>query len=739
MTRHLTWLLPLLIWGCSTPSDDEPETVLLDLAADLDQADILSEREFLDIGTPEARAFLTRGWSWNEKGKGGTTFVWGFRHSSDLDFFLAGERPLELHFRCIPYRQTDGSIDGVAISVNGKPVDEVALQRGWQEYELVISADSLRAGVNRLAFHYLWTTGEAGTGQDNDKRQVGVAWDWIRFPGLGAEQPTGDVESGVLELTPGSRVDFFFAATADAELVIDSVEQIDEGELEISTLTDSDRGPRLLAIPDAGLSDHQPLRWHLGAESGLVRLRLQSRGRYEVSRPRVFVSERAATTPDALATRPLSVPRTDPPLILLYLIDTLRADHLSISDYLRETTPGLSSLVTNAVVFEDAIAQSSWTKPTVASLLTGHLPWMHGAQDVQDALSGAFTPLAAHLQDAGFRTGAFSANGYVSETFGFDHGFDHFALMAGFDAPSGQVQAEALRWLAGQDDASGVFLYIHTIDPHAPYDPADPFRASFADDGIEPDVGTIGFMRALAHEKQPPKPTTIENLIDLYDAEIAANDQQLAEMIEALKSQNLYDSSLIIVVSDHGEEFFDHGSWTHGRTLHREVLNVPLVIKFPNSWGAGGRVRDTVQQIDLLPTLLDYLELSQPDELPGQSLLCAIQQSIADAYLSCGTSEPRPVFASVHYHHNHQVGVVLGDWKLLIRGISGLNRQARLFNRRQDPDELDNLADQYPVRVGYLTTLIRREMQRRPQEVGSEQVELDEETAERLEALGYLN
>ena len=347
--------------------------------------------------------------------------------------------------------------------------------------------------------------------------------------------------------------------------------------------------------------------------------------------------------------------------------------------------------------------------------------------------------MAIHLQNSGFATGAFSANGNISKIFGFHHGFDHFRLMGQFDAPATAVQAEALAWLADQDTAQGVFLYAHTIDPHAPYFPTKRLHSSTGSTPTVELVGTVPFMRRLAKSSDEPDPALVQELVDMYDEEIRVNDQELERLIEDLKGRGLFDRSLIMVVSDHGEEFQDHGSWTHGRTLHQEVLHVPLLIKFPHNWAAGQRVTETVQQIDLLPTVLDYLSLPRPAELPGKSLLCSIQQTGSQGSRPCETDQPRPSFSSVHYHHNHWVGVTLGDWKLILKGTRRLDREAKLFRRDLDPDEQRNLADRYPVRVGYLATLIRAEMNHRPLAANSKPVELDAETRHRLEALGYLN
>lgn len=748
MNRCPVWLALLLTLGCDSPTRDPGTLWVADLTAQLERAEVLTEIGFLDIGIPETRPFLGQGWSWNEEEESGTTFVWGTRHSSEIHFFLAESRPLRLRLRCKPYRKEASSVDSLSIAVNGETLERLLLRRGWQEYDLLLPAESLQSGINRMAFEYHWTRGPVPAERAR-RRLVGVAWDWIRFPEIDTRQRPSSARDQTLTLTTGSQVDFYFDAPGETTLVIEDLRHtgFDSATLEISALAEGEDEPVLRRIegsPTPGnesMSLVSELRFPLTAMAGLVRLRFLAGGDFELSRPRILTAAVPDPVPDehpALSVPP-AIPRVRPSLVLLYVIDTLRADHLSSYRYGRDTTPGLALLEMDSVVFEDALAHSSWTKPSTASILTGHLPWSHGAERKEDALSGEVRSLSHYLAEDGYPTAGFSANGNVSEVFGFHHGFDHFSLMGRFDAPATEVQAEALRWLGDRQGTDSAFLYAHTIDPHAPYVSTQRFYSDTAAGATGDRVGTVPFMRELARSRTEAEPALVQELIDLYDEEIAFNDRQLAALIETLKSQGLYDNALILVASDHGEEFYDHGNWTHGRTLHHEVLQVPLMIKFPGSWGAGSRITDTVQQVDILPTILEYLALPRSRELPGSSLLCSVQQTLSKQDLDCETRQPRPVFSSVHYFNNHWMGVTQGDWKLILRGANRLDREAQLFNRRVDPEERVNLADLNPLRVGYLASLIREEMRNRPIDGASRSVELDEETRQRLEALGYLN
>lgn len=755
MKRISALLSLLLVWGCARPSTETTETIVLDLVDRFDDAAAFSETGRIDIGTPQARPHLTRNWSWSEKDGAGTSFVWGGPGASEIAFFTDGSRPLTVRFRCLPYREADGHLGTMAVSLNSAPLAPIGLQDGWREYELELTADRVQPGVNRLMFEYRWSSEMPQTEDERRGRRVAVAWDWIDFSVVDGGSPEADTGLDLLRLAPGSRVDYFFEAPTDAELVVETIVQKGEGNGTIVISSMQDGRPRQRLLEFDGWHRGEPIqgrrrqhrslplrnppnRWPVVTAGGLVQLSLESTGIFELSAPRVVSKTPRVGSEIPTEIRPDSTPLEAPPLVLLYVIDAFRADHLGSINIADERTPGFATFVQDAVVFEKALAQSSWTKPTVASILTGQPPWTHGAQDAKDTLSADLDTLPERMRQIGYRTAAFSANGFISETFGFHHGFDHFTLMSDHDASAVELHGEAISWLANQLDHP-VFLYLHSIDPHTPYDPAEPFRSRFLSEPVDNEIGSVAHIEGMARSRRQPEPAELEAIRHLYSAEIAYADQQFSLLVDELKTMNLYDPSLIVVMSDHGEEFYEHGSWTHGRTLHPEVLDVPLLIKFPHSWGAGIRIPDQVQQIDLLPTLEDLLEMAPSVSLPGHSLLCAVQQAATGDNLECRTSRDRPLFSSVDYYNSHWSAVTLGDWKLILPGVERLTGDGRLYDRRADRAEQIDLARDYPVQVGYLTSLIRRERRLRSLPLETEQVELDAETEERLRALGYLD
>ena len=299
------------------------------------------------------------------------------------------------------------------------------------------------------------------------------------------------------------------------------------------------------------------------------------------------------------------------PLVVIYLVDTLRADHTTPYGYARDTTPELAKFAKDAVVFESAVAQASWTKPSVASLFTSLLPGRHRAVQLRDSLDPGHVTLAEMLQGKGYATGAAIANSIIYlQGVNFDQGFDFFDGIHGAEKrPSKMVEAAgvvdgALEWLDERRGFPG-FLYVHTVDPHVPYTPPPPYDRMY-----EPHP-------AADHNAVDPRvdyrePADRDRFVAQYDGEIAYGDREFGRFIGEIKKRGLYDRALIVFMADHGEEFQDHGGWLHGRSVFDELIRIPLIVKFPQQRDAGRRIAQQVQEVDILPTILESLGLPVP-------------------------------------------------------------------------------------------------------------------------------
>lgn len=442
------------------------------------------------------------------------------------------------------------------------------------------------------------------------------------------------------------------------------------------------------------------------------------------------------------------------PPIIVYLMDTLRADKVGALGSNQGLTPAIDAFAAGATVFEDAIAQAPWTKPSVASIFTGQFPRVHRIVTMAGVLPDSALTLAELFQQHGYATGAVVTNGLVDADFGFDQGFDHFVRehgrapdvpgLTGFRADKPAIdsdiaQAAVWPWLdalgprSGQAADAPFLLYVHVLDPHTPHFPPKPFFDRFVPELDRTDLGSMESVRAmdeLAKRGERPDARERAQLETLYDAEIAHNDYQFGLFLDELRRRGIYDEALIVLVSDHGEAFWEHGQRGHGKGLWEELLRIPLIVKAPHQ-ERPQRVTALAQHVDLLPTFADYAGIPRPPGLHGESLRGPIE--LGDR---ARTGAPPVLGVS---HGANGTAIRQGRWKLVKH--AGPDRPLELYDLEVDPDETRNLARDHPIQVRYLLEEVARIEARTagPAAVSrpEERAMSAEKTAE-LRALGYL-
>jgi arylsulfatase A-like enzyme len=459
------------------------------------------------------------------------------------------------------------------------------------------------------------------------------------------------------------------------------------------------------------------------------------------------------------------------PNVLIYTIDTLRADHASVYGYGRDTTPFLKKLGASGIVFNDCQAQATWTKASIASLMTSLYSFTHGIVNDVDTIPNSTTTIAEQLRASGYVTASIVSNPFVGRATGLDRGFDYMleypvVLRERTEAADRGTDSAALNkvvfpWLERHHDEP-FFLYAHATDPHAPYRPPPPFDAKFADpaenaafdrsySGFENSRqygGGAIFNREACVKAGLNPDKFIHEAIDRYDGEILHNDHSLELLVNKLKELGVLQNTLIIVISDHGEEFWDHGWTAHGQSLYQELAHCVFVMWNPRLLPTPRRINDPVQLIDVMPTVLDLLGLRIPQIVEGQSL----------APLMRGQAFQRrnPVMTSRFAHPGAQpdgpirenrtdsFALIDAKWKLIYRDKAakvGLNR-VELYDRVTDRAERRNVAEQHPREVERLMTEVGNwiNAQNKVRVVlghGGKST-LDRQTIERLRSLGYL-
>jgi arylsulfatase A-like enzyme/tetratricopeptide (TPR) repeat protein len=392
--------------------------------------------------------------------------------------------------------------------------------------------------------------------------------------------------------------------------------------------------------------------------------------------------------------------------VLLITMDTTRADRLGCYGYKRARTPNLDGLAAKGVEFLNVYCQAPLTTPSHCSILTGTYPLYHQVHNNGSyILSSEVVTLAEALKDKGFATAAFVSSFTVDSRFGLDQGFevydDRFAESQAFKALNSERKAEKTfepfsRWL-GQNQAQPFFCWVHFYDPHLPYDPPAPFNIEFAD--------------------------------SLYDGEIAYMDEYIGKTIEALREKNILAKTLVILAGDHGEAFGEKVEAGHGVFLYDGTMKVPLIFYAENYLPSGLVIRPRVRLIDIMPSVLDMLNIPVNKDVQGVSLLPYISGKKKDDL----SSYIETYFPRENYGWSELIGLVDGEWKYIKAP------KEELYNLEADPEETRN-------EIGQANKVALEKRARLEDVIGkyssgitAEKKELTAEEREKLRSLGYVS
>ncbi len=472
---------------------------------------------------------------------------------------------------------------------------------------------------------------------------------------------------------------------------------------------------------------------------------------------------------------------TTPQGVIVFLHDTLRRDHLDAYGYGRETAPVLSQLASEGVRFADTIAQATWTKVAVPSILSSLYPASHGIVGPPDRLPSSATTLAEVFRRAGYATFQTSAVSFTGKLSNLHQGVEVMHERASIDNDDlGHSSAKTARtyvdrFLTWLDDHHDVpfFAFIHVFDPHSPFEPYPPYdllwasptgkeehearlekvQETFGDNLRVRDGNRFGppeFPNQSELEEADVDPDVhVSHELDWYDGSIRGMDAEIARLLEGLAERGVADNTLLAFLSDHGEEFLDHGWHWHGNTVYGEILNVPLVLWWPGVIPSGMVVEEMVELIDLMPTLLELSGIAAPDEAQGQSLLPVLVN--ADDPASLGWVQ-RPAFSERKRMPSRrerapydvdQYSVVWDGWKL-VRNVDPPegHPEYELYNHVEDPINHHDVSAAHPEIVERL----KEQLADRLRYAEARKLPSDEDAIEglspdelrRLRSLGYV-
>lgn len=691
--------------GCRSlePPPKPPALREWPLAARLAQAELRSDGFDLAF-VVERRLLLWPGWQ-SPKREAGALTVLAQRRDAEtrLPFFSRAAKTLTLRAQCLPPLRRLG----VAVLLNGKAAGHFETTAAAAEFRVPLPEALQVEGDNTLTLRL---------DRAPAKGEAPLALTQLSVSG-GDGIATPSADGGALLVPPHASAGF--ALPARAGLAHEA--RVAAGRLAVRYETDAGATTLSESVP-AGT-----VRLALPPATGYARLVLANPGTtpLRIEAPAIV----------GLPALPAALPAAalgGHPSVVIFLTDTLRADRLGAYGYEQPTSPAFDAFARESILFEDAWAHAPWTRPTVASIFTGLHPSTHGAGGFDRALGGGFTTLAEYFRKAGYRTGAVVSNHVVSQRFGFAQGFDVWndgeKRRYGFSAK--EAVERALRFVdAGPQP---FFLYVHTMEPHVPYEPSDEDWAPFHAKGVARRPSLPILMK-------PKGPAEIAYLETLYLGEILGNDHAFGSLIDALRARGRLDDTLVAFVADHGEEFGDHGGHGHGHTLYRELTRVPLAVRLPKAARGGVREMQPVAQVDLLPTLLSLASLAAPELREGRDL--------SSLFLGRGAPGEAPELVSeTRFGKADKSALRIGSLKLIVnddpRVYGELDGPVELYDLDRDPGEHENRAAREPIAVQYLRARLEelRASQKRAAELlhGGAKVELSDEDRNELRALGYV-
>ena len=440
------------------------------------------------------------------------------------------------------------------------------------------------------------------------------------------------------------------------------------------------------------------------------------------------------------------------PNLVLITIDALRADHVGVYGNANGLTPNLDAFAREATQYDAAYASSPWTLPSFGAVLTSRPPsecglkiaaaeshtWYTG----EAALPKRVPVLSEQLRRAGYGTAAELTNPFLARKRGFARGFDDFrnedssdvgSLLTRNTARAHTVTENTSLWLQ-MNRRQPFFLWVHYLDPHAPYESPDTPEEVRAKYPEEWHTGRLYWYDHMQGRPQQAKAQYAEFCRAMYAEEIRYADRWVGELLAELRRLGLYENSLVVITADHGEELFDHNGFEHGHTVHEELLRVPLLVKWPAGWEAAGHLARIVGLVDLAPTFLAAAEAEPMEGMRGRVLPLRHDPSAGEVY------------SEALLYGTEQTSLTGGDYKVIYRPYAGEEEPSfKVYQRGRDRSEHDDLGETKVAaaakeRLRAYTAAARAAARGWHPDVGAggSASQLDEQTRRKLRALGYL-
>lgn len=676
---------------------------------------------FIDFGTTDYFKYALGGWNtgWGESGKEqNVTFTKTRGNVSEIFFPASNQGDVVLKIRMRPEKSKS-----VSVYVNNHPLAKIDFTQDWWEvYSVKIGKQMFARGENRLLFKW------GGSGLKN---KTAASVDYVHFAESDSE------EDEILLPKEGSEANLYYSPKQDLVKGKINLNGKEIGALILHSgfavtyyiqIPEEKFRPKFAAylkIENAGKSEKfSPCDFTVGvkADDGTERLLLGGEIRPEKFKEfRLKVADLADFSGKAVELGvefhcsggqskllmagagiyinadkyPKIGNRETAKNVIFIMIDTQRADQMGAYGNSAVKTPEFDRFAKQGVLFERFSSAEDWTKPSVATMLTGAYPSTHKAQTEKVILSDELKLLPQILRDKGIKTGAFVANDYVTEKFGFNRGWDYYInyITEGKMSEAPYVFGGALAWIK-ENKNQKFFAYIHTIDVHSPYNPPKHFLNLY---DAKPYSGPIipAFTYAQVEDIKIGKLwinyRDLERLRALYAGEITYHDKYLGKFVRSLESLGILENTLVIITADHGEEFDDHGSFGHGHSLYQELTHVPFAMVWKNMVPKGKKIATNFDHAILAPTVTDAFGFDAPAQFEGNSLF----ESDAYVYPAAGFSA----------HKDYKMSVWSNNLKFLVHNAYG-KFSFFIYDTNRDPQCLNNIYKKNLILLRYMQTLL---------------------------------
>lgn len=654
----------------------------------------------VDLGHISSHKHVNGGWraGWRAERK----------QSEGADYYEADSKSARVFFkhrkggydRVIVRMKAVKNENKVVFYVNDNAISNTKITGQWQDYEVKIPAEHTADGENQFMMRFTHDTNEGGRTQVAHVDSVtilpaGSALESAPGPLAAAEVALGgDKREGFALSKPQTLTWRLQVPTDGPKLALSLGAKAGGAQVKVAAASDTTPRKELLA-KDAPAGAWAEEVVDLTAFAGqVIELDLEVAGDL-ASAQEVMIGEPGLFTPPIQDGAKIAGNGEAAQNVVIYLIDTLRYDKLGIYNPKSSVpTPNIDAFAKDATLYEAAYDPENWTKPSTATILTGLYPETHQAKTDEAKLPASAKMISEQLKENGFKTGSFIANGYVSDAFGFKKGWDFYTnyIREEKNTDAENLVKDSLAWI-DQQKGQRFFAYIHTIDPHVPYGAPGEWKEKFFKGGkydgpIKPQA-TGEQLADIKTGKLEINERDKRYLEALYDGEVAYNDSEFGNLIKGLKERGLYDNTLIVVLVDHGEEFWDHGSVGHGHSVYEELVHSPLILRYPGKIAAGRRLPQVVSVADVVPTVLDVLGVKPMEGIEGYSF--------ADTFDGTGDPHPR---AGVSDFLFRKKSIRVGRYHWITVG-----RHGELYDVEKDPQEKKNLINDHSIARAYTRSL----------------------------------